>query len=67
MFLNHQVNKTLGQFFPSLFEEYFAKWPPAPTKDEISKANGDAAVAVANIRELEETVCNFKLEFSVCC
>ena len=30
-FLEHQANKTAGQFFPSLYEEFFSKWEPTPT------------------------------------
>jgi len=55
-FLDHQVNKTTGQFFPSLYEEYFAKWPPTPTKEDITQANGDVEVAVAVVRQAEERV-----------
>lgn len=61
LFLDHQVNKTGNQFFPSLYEEYFLAWPPTPTEEEISKAKNDIAVATAAARQNEETVRDFKL------
>jgi len=57
--LDHQANKTLGQFFPPLYEEYFSKWPPTPTKEEISEAAGVVAIAAATVRQVEEYVRGF--------
>ena len=56
IFLEHQANKTAGQFFPPLYEEYFSKWGPAPTEEQISEAGGDIAIATAVFRQKEETV-----------
>lgn len=58
-FLDHQAKKTTGQFFPPLYEEYFAKWPPAPTNQDITNASGSVAVATATVRQAEETVRDF--------
>jgi hypothetical protein len=64
-FLQHQANKTGGQFFPSLYEEYFAQWPPTPTEEDLSKAKGNIAVATAAIQQLEEKVRNSQLRVSM--
>jgi len=55
-FLDHQANKTAGQFFPALYEEYFSAWPPAPTEEQIADAGGNTAVATAKARQDEEHV-----------
>ena len=56
MFLNHQAKKTLVQFFPPLYEEYFAKWPPVPKEEDIAEHDGDIGVASAKFWEIEEDV-----------
>ena len=61
-FLDHQAKKTTSQFFPSLYEEYFSKWPPAPTEEEVNEANGKVDVAVAKVRKFEERVRGFELK-----
>jgi hypothetical protein len=60
-FLEHQANKTANQFFPSLYEEYFAKWAPTPTGEDINEAEGDVAIATATVRQTEQNVRYFKL------
>lgn len=60
-FLDHQANKTANIFFPPLYEEYFKQWPPMPTDEDIADADGDVAVAGANVRQEEESVRDFKL------
>jgi hypothetical protein len=60
-FLDHQVNRTLGQFFPPLYEEYFSRWPPTPTEEDITEAGGNTAVATARARQTEEHVRDFEL------
>jgi len=57
--LEHQANKTAGQFFPPLYEEYFSKWGPTPTKEQINQASGNVAVATATVRQIEENVRGF--------
>ena len=61
LFLDHQANKTTGQFFPPLYEEYFSMWPPTPTEENISEASGSVAVATATVRQKEEYVRDFEL------
>jgi hypothetical protein len=61
LFLDHQANKTCGQFFPPLYEECFLMWPVTPTEEEISDANGNVAVATAKARQSEEHVRDFEL------
>jgi len=58
-FLEHQANKTGNQFFPSLYEEYFSKWPPTPTEAEVAEAGNSVAVATATARQTEELVRSF--------
>jgi len=60
-FLDHQANKTISRFFPSLYEEYFSQWPPTPTEEEVSEAGGNIAVATAIVRQIEEHVRDFEL------
>lgn len=60
LFLDHQAKKSTGQFFPSLYEEFFAKWPPTPTEEEKAKADGKLTVATARARQAEETVRDFE-------
>jgi len=64
-FLDHQANKTTSQFFPSLYEEYFAKWPPAPTKEAITEASGNVDVATATVRQTEEYVRDLELSMLI--
>jgi len=59
-FLIHQANKTANQFFPSLYEEYFAKWNPTPTEQQISQAGGNVEIATATVRQTEERVRDFE-------
>ncbi|KAF9785373.1 hypothetical protein BJ322DRAFT_1020909 [Thelephora terrestris] len=54
LYKEHHDKKTLGQFFPPLYEEYFARWPPTPTDEELEAAGGKTATAVAGVRTLEE-------------
>jgi len=60
LYKEHHNNKTLGQFFPPLYEEYFSSWPPAPTAQDIGAANGNIAVAISAIRKVEEHVRDFE-------
>lgn len=60
-FKEHQNRKTLNQFFPALYEEYFALWPLIATPEGLEAAQGDVAVAVANVQKVEQTVRDFKL------
>ena len=57
----HHDSKTLKQFFPSLYEEYFAVWPPTPTAEDISAVKGNLARAVAQVQSVEEHVRTFEL------
>jgi len=57
----HHAAKTLTRFYPSLYEEYFGKWPPTPTAKDIQAAGGKNAVAIASIRKVEERVRDFEL------
>jgi hypothetical protein len=61
LFLDHQLNRTTGQFFPPLYEEYFSMWPPTPTEEDITKAGGNVAAATARVRQTEEHVRGFEL------
>jgi len=57
----HQANKTAGQFFPPLYEEYFSQWAPTPTTEQIDQADGNVAIATATVRQIEENVRDFDL------
>lgn len=59
-FKTHHIDKTLGRFFPTLYEEYFGKWPPTPTTQGMD-AVGNPAIATAMVRKTEENVSDFKL------
>jgi hypothetical protein len=59
LFIEHHDRKSLGVFFPPLGEEFFAKWPPAPTPEEIDAAGGKIDNAVATFRKAEEHVRGF--------
>ena len=61
LFLEHQANKTTGQFFPPLYEEYFSLWPPTPIEEDVSGAGGSVPVATATVRQREEHVRGFEL------
>lgn len=52
----HHASKTLGVFFPSLYEEYFSHWPPTPTAEDVEAAGGKSAVAIVAVQKAEETV-----------
>jgi len=56
LYEQHHDNKTLGQFFPPLYEEYFARWPPTPTEEAIEAAKGNAVAAAARTRKTEQDV-----------
>lgn len=60
LYLVHHDNKTLGQFFPPLYEEYFTQWPPTPSA-EVVKAAKDITIATAQARTKEENVRDFDL------
>lgn len=67
IFAEHHDRKTLGQFFPSLYEEYFTLWPAIPTPENIEDAGGKdverkTANAFAKIRKTEEQVCGFRVD-----
>jgi len=64
-FLDHQAHKTLGKFFPRVYEDYLEKWPPTPTEEDISEAKGNIAVATASTRQTEETVRDFGSEMLI--
>lgn len=57
----HHDAKTLGQFFPRLYEDYFALWPPTPTPEVLEAMKNDMNVAVAKVQSDEETVRDFDL------
>ena len=61
LYKEHHNNKTLGQFFPPLYEEYFSSWPPTPTVQDVEVANGNTAVATSEVRKAEEHVRDFEL------
>ena len=56
IYKEHHDKKTLGQFFPPLYEEYFLKWPFTVTEEEVSAAGGKTATAIAKVRSIEENV-----------
>lgn len=60
-FLDHQANKTTSQFFPALYEEFFSKWKPIPTEDELRDAQDNVAIATAKARKTQEHVRDFEL------
>ena len=60
----HHDRKTLGQFFPPLYEEYFSRWPLTPTDERIEAVGGKAAVAEA--RTVEEHVRDLTLAVNFC-
>ena len=49
----------MRQLFPSLYTEYFTRWPPIPTKEEIAVACNDVAVATAKVRGVEQNVSTY--------
>lgn len=56
MFKDHHDRKTLTQFFPPLYEEYFALWPPVPTAEFVQGEGKNMENAVVVIRKEEEQV-----------
>jgi len=60
IFKEHQSKKTLTQFFPALYEEYFALWPPVPTPEDLEAVKGDEACAITKVREYEQEVRYFE-------
>ena len=56
LYKEHHDRKTLKLFFPSLYEEYFAIWPPIPTAEDVKDAKGDTTVATSRIRGGEQKV-----------
>jgi len=61
IFKEHHLTKTLGLFFPRLYEEYFELWPPTPTDEDVAKAQGKTEVAIAKVRRTEERVSDLDL------
>lgn len=61
LYKEHHDKKTLGQFFPPLYEEYFSRWPPTPTEEQSEAAGGKPAIAIAAARTAEEHVRDFGL------
>jgi len=59
LYKKHHATKTLTQFFPSLYEEYFLSWPPTPTEEDIKAAKGNAAVALVKVQQEEQKVRDF--------
>ena len=59
IFKEHQDRKTTNMFFPPLYEEYFALWPPTATAENIQGAKGDEAIALARVRKTVERVRDF--------
>lgn len=60
LYREHHEAKTLTIFFPSLYEEYFALWPPTPTAEEIEAEQGNVAVATVIAQKAEEAVRGFE-------
>jgi hypothetical protein len=56
LYLKHHGDKILDQWFPSLYTEYFALWPPTPNEEEIEAASGNIAAATAQVYKVEERV-----------
>ena len=56
LYQRHHDSKTLKQFFPALYEEYFALWPPTPTTEAIAAVDGDIAAATAGVYKTEANV-----------
>lgn len=61
LYKQHQSSKTLGQFYPPLYEEYFAKWPPIATMQDVEDAKGNYTTAIARVRGNEEHVRDLEL------
>jgi len=59
IFKEHHDRKTLTQFFPTVYKEYLALWPPIPTEKDIDTAKDKMEVAVAIARKNEEKVSDF--------
>ena len=59
LYQKHNVDGTLGQFFPSVYEGYFTLWPLTPTEKDINVAEGNVAAALAITRKREEHVREF--------
>ena len=67
LYKRHHDSKTLKQFFPALYEEYFTLWPPTPTAEAIAAADNDIAAATAMVYKTEANVRTFDLlEWSLC-
>jgi hypothetical protein len=56
LYRKHHAAKTLSQFWPSLYEEYFSEWLPTPTAQDIEAVAGNAAVAITGIQKIEQIV-----------
>lgn len=56
--LKHQAAQSLDvQFYPPIYEEFFAKWPmPVITVDDIAAAHGDLDKARENKYEARRKV-----------
>ena len=53
---DHHSSKTLKIFFPTVYEDYFALWPPTPTAKDLEAANGNAKVATVRVQKTEQKV-----------
>ena len=58
IYRTHHFKKTLKQFFPALYREFFAIWPPTPDAEDIGATGGNIAAATAVVRAREEMVCD---------
>lgn len=59
IFLGHLDRKTLGVFFPALYVEYFALWPPpVPAVVSVEGPRVNPAVMYVSVRKTEEHVCD---------
>ena len=59
LFKEHHDRKTLTLFFPALYEEYFAIWPPTPTEKDIATVRGVMETATATAQANEQLVSDF--------
>ena len=59
IYRHHHDSRTLKQFFPSFYKEYFDLWPPTPTAEAIAAEGGEITKATVKVQQAEERVGGF--------
>lgn len=59
-YARHRANGTLKQFFAPFYADFFSRWPPTPTEEDIRAADGNIAAANAKFKQVEQHVRDFR-------